>query len=186
MEPVKHLPPDIATIETWEEVDVALGVLRLTEARLDAIAVEVDTEIQRLQEAKRRRSVRLVGRRERVEALVRTFVEGHRDGFAGGKRSLRFTHGEVGFRWGKPRVEIENEDRTKALLRVRGLDACIVTQESLDRAALRKLPGPELNLCGIVVLQDESFFYKLSKDDPIPYPADETADTDTDAEGGVE
>lgn len=168
------MPPrkDIREIRTWQDVDVALGILRRTEADLAIQNAGFDTRIQEIQAEKQATVQPHVDKADRIGALVEAFVQGHRDQLGEGKaKSRKLVHGTVGFKLGNRKVVYAaSEATTMKLLKGRGLTEAIATKESVDKTVLLKLPTAELGLVGVRIEQDETFFYKLHTTDPIEYP----------------
>lgn len=164
---------DIRVVESWEDVDTALGVLRLADAKQATVAASFDARIQMIQEEKQKALQALIDRTERVGALVEAFVTRRRVDLAGksATKSRKLVHGIVGFRTGAPKlVFLTSEAATLKLLRARGHTECLVVTESIDKAKVKELPQAERALCGVCVDQEERFFYKLNVDAPVEYP----------------
>lgn len=173
--PVK-LRQDIRELKSWEDVDVALGILRLTEARVSTITASHDTRIQAIQEEKQKALQSHLDKTERIAALLEAFVRRNRATLGKIKKgqlpkSRKFVHGVAGFKLGNPKLVFgTSEDITKKLLRARGHTACFVIREDLVKGEVKKLPAAEHRLCGVEIRQDEEFFYKLNSDAPVQYP----------------
>ncbi len=165
-----NLPSEVRVIHDWPDVDRALLALRVTQAEMDTIGAQFDETIQQAQEAKQKALRSRQARVERMELEIEAFVRDHRDDMSG--RTLKLTHGTVGFRKSPPKVEYsKGEEHTLEMLSVRGLtDSCVVVVNKLDKKALRKLSETEKALCGIKVLTEERFVLKLAKDPPVTYP----------------
>lgn len=167
----KELPTEVRAISTWEDLDRALLAMRVTEARIVETSARYDQAIQTAQEEKSRSLAPLTSRKERMEALIKGFVEEHREGLKG-KKSIKMVHGKVGFRLGNAKTLFASgEEHTIKMLKLRGHIECVVVKEEIDSAALKNLPPSEKGLCGIAVEQRERFYYDLASDPPIVYPA---------------
>jgi phage host-nuclease inhibitor protein Gam len=179
----KPVQNDIRNIESWEDCDVALGVLRRTDALLTRIAVDLDEEIAKYQQLKMKRAGAPKARRDRVEAQVTEFATTHRDELDPKKKSVKLTHGTIAWKKAKPAVEYaESEEATMRQLKVRGHLQCIRVKEELDKNELAKLPAGEARLCGVVVTQTERLSIKLADDPIVEYPgAAEDLDDDVEA-----
>lgn len=175
--PADQLPQEVRKVETWEDADRALLALRVTEARISMATAKFDESIQALEEAKSRAVRPLVDRKERMEALLEEFINRARATIKKGAKSQKLVHGVLGFRLGQPSLRFtESKEHTKKLLKIRGHSHCIVVREELDKKAARELPETERALCGMKLVQSESWFYKLHQDPPISYPEVEVSD----------
>lgn len=165
---------DITTVTTWQELDVALGILRVTNATIAGDNAHHDTRIQALQAAKQEALQPHLDKRARLEKLVETFVRGNRAtlGPRAGAKSRKLVHGVVGFKAGRKRVVfVQGAVAAMKALRARDHLDCIRVKESLDKKKLADLPEAERRLCGITVAPGaEVFFYTLNETDPVEYP----------------
>ena len=168
---------DLDAITTFEDVDVALGAMRLADARIATLSAEFDVQIQQLQEAKQAAAKPFVDRQAKLALLLEAFCTTNKDAVAaggGGKakgRSRKFVHGVVGFRIGTPKLVLLQElALVIKMLKVRGHDECVVPREDLDKEAVKRLPPAEQRYVGVRVDQDDTFYYKLNVDRPVDYP----------------
>lgn len=168
--PTVRLRTNITEIHNWQDVDVALGCLRLLDSQIERINAEQDIEIQKIQEAKKRRTTPLTDRKNSIEQLLEEFVSAHRADW-GGKKSLKVVHGKVGFRWATPKVELTLDDATVIQrLKAHGQTQCVDTKETMNKTAIKKVPEAILSTCGVKVIQEERFYYELNKDEAVEYP----------------
>lgn len=162
-------PREVRALNGWADVDRALLALRIAEAELATVGAKHDAVIQIAQEAKQSELAPIISRQERMRQRVEAFVGEHREGLDG--KSLKLTHGTVGYRMGNPTVEYEHgEEHTMKMLHTRGLGVCVVQVEKIDKKALRGLSDLELAVIGAKVLQEEAFFLKLAKSPAVLYP----------------
>ena len=173
--PPAKLREDIRTVASWQDVDVALGVLRLCDARKAGIAAELDVQIQALQQKKAELLKPLDVKVDRVEKLVEAFVTEHRAQIDNGKsktqKSRKLVHGSVGFKKDAPQVLfVTSEKATLKLIGVRGLTDCVRITEAVDKGKVKDLSKSEQAAIGVRVAQKEDFFYKLNVDQPVEYP----------------
>lgn len=164
---------DIREIRTWEDVDVALGILRTVDARTATINADHDVKIQAIQEAKQKAIQPYTDKRDRIAAMLEAFVRANRPtlGKKPEAKSRKLVHGVVGFKKGNPKlVFVQPEEAVKRLLKMRGHLECVVTTEEVKKDAVKALPPTEQALCGVRVDQGEDFYYKLNTDEPVEYP----------------
>lgn len=166
---------DIRKVETWQDVDRAMGVLRGCDAEMSGIGAEFDQEIAEIQAAKAKALEPLVNKRARVEGLVTEFAEGRRDEL-GKKKSIKLVHGVIGWKLGSKAVAFtHSEDRTIQIAEARGLDALLRRKVELDKTAVKKLTAAEQLALGVKITQDERLFIELAADPAIEYPPAEPA-----------
>lgn len=171
--PAPRIQRDIRKVETWEDCDRALGVLRGLQAELGLIGSDFDERIAILQQQKQRASQALMDRQERIEGLVKIFAGANREGATKkGAKSLKMVHGAVGWKKGNPQITFhKSKEHTLGLVLKRGLSSLTNTEVTLDKAALKKLTPEEQKALGVGVVQVEQFFIKLSDDPTVEYPA---------------
>lgn len=165
---------DITDIASWQQLDIALGILRVNDAEIAGDSARYDKRIQAVQAEKQEVVQPKLDKRKRIEALVEDFVKTNRKtlGAKPTVKSRKLVHGIVGFRAGKKKVTfVTSSGAAMKLLRVRDHLDCLKVKESINRAKVAELPESEQRLCGIVVgTGPELFFYKLNESDPIEYP----------------
>jgi phage host-nuclease inhibitor protein Gam len=171
---------EVRVLHDWADVDRAMLALRVAEVELASIGAKHDAVIQIAQEAKQAELQPIVSRTERMRERLEAFVEEHRADLEG--RSLKLTHGTVGYRRGNPVVAYERDAaHSMDMLKVRGLDACIAVVEKIDKKAVRGLDETELAVCGISITHDDRFFVRLAKSPVVIYPEVERTDGADDA-----
>lgn len=172
-EQAPRIQRDIRKVESWEDCDRALGVLRGLQAELGLIGSDFDERIALLQQQKQRASQALLDRQERIEDLVKGFATKNREGATKkGAKSLKMVHGSVGWKKGNPQITFhKSEEYTLNLVQKRGLDSLTNIKVTLDKSALKKLTPEEQRSLGVSIAQDELFFIKLSDDPTVEYPA---------------
>lgn len=162
---------DIRKVETWQDVDRAMGVLRGTAAELASVGADFDAQIAELEAQKAKAVKPLVDKRARVEALIMDFAGPRRDEL-GKKKSVKLVHGVVGWKLSPKAVAFtHSEQRTIDLAKARGLDSLLKVKTDLDKAAVKKLTAAEQLALGVKITQEERLFVELSESPAIEYPA---------------
>lgn len=136
----------------------------------EANTLKVEMEA-RLQEIRAGYESRLDTRQKMVDDLVLSLEAWAKDNpqeFPAGRKSIEFVHGTVGFRTGTPKVKTGNRYSTlaalaKAMLQVPWARKYVKTAEpSVNKEALiadrGKLTAEQLNLFGVQIVQDETFY----------------------------
>jgi phage host-nuclease inhibitor protein Gam len=172
------IPTDIDSIASWQDVDVGMGVLRRTDAELSRVAIDVDEQIAQLEATKLEQSAPLVARRDRIETAITEYSNAHRAEIKLPAKSVKLTHGVVGWKKAAPKVELAGtEEATIKLLKLRGHTECIRVTEEIDKKKLLDLGSGEARLCGVTITQTERLNIKLNQGKLVEYPvADESDD----------
>ncbi len=167
---------DIRKVESWQDVDRAMGVLRGCDAEMNGIGAEYDQQIAEIQAAKAKALKPLVDKRARVEGLITEFAPGRRAEL-GKKKSVKLVHGVVGWKLAPKAVAFtHSKERTIQLAEARGLESLLRRDVDLDKGAVKKLTAPEQLALGVKITQDERLFIELAADPAIEYPAAEPAE----------
>lgn len=146
---------------SWAEVDAALRRLGHLSRRLEQAEAALTERIERLREQGRRRLAGLSAEQARLEREVEEFAAANRHAMPG--RSMVLTHGRVGFR-AATRLLVPEPEETLARLKRLGLEGCLRVKESVDVAALRRLPDDTLAEVGAQRERGERFFYELARE----------------------
>lgn len=146
---------------SWAEVDAALRRLGHIGRRLEQAEAALTERIERLREQGRRRLAGLSAEQARLEREVEEFAAANRHAMPG--RSMVLTHGRVGFR-AATRLLVPEPEETLARLKRLGLEGCLRVKETVDVAALRRLPDDTLAEVGAQRERGERFFYELARE----------------------
>lgn len=145
---------------SWAEVDEALRRLGQLSRRLERAEAELAERVARLKEISQERLGPLETERAELERRVEEFTRARRAELTG--RSLELTHGRVGFRTAT-RISLPDPEEALARLKRLGLAGCVRVKESVDLAALRRLPPATLAEVGAERHRQERFFYELAR-----------------------
>lgn len=163
---------DIRKVESWQDADRAMGVLRGCDSEMNGIGAEFDAQIAEIQAAKAKALKPLVDKRARVEALITDFADGRQADLGPKKKSMKLVHGVIGWKLTPAAIAFtHSEARTIDLAKARDLGSLLRVQVSLDKAAVKKLTLPEQLAIGVKITRDERLFIDLSSDPAIEYPA---------------
>jgi phage host-nuclease inhibitor protein Gam len=181
-EPAVPVPlvEDVEEVKSFEDLELALGAIRLADARIAAIEARLDSEIQALQERRQALCKQHLDRKAAIEAKMEAFATANKDAIApGGRggasaktRSRKFVNGVAGFKLSAPKLVYKIEEAmVMKMLEVRGHKSCVVVTKKIDKDEVKKLPASELKYVGAEVVQDDVFFYKINTDSAVEYPA---------------
>jgi len=163
------------TMEAREVVAEKLRRLARAQARLDALTVELERELQEVRRRHEGAIARLQRRVDRSLAELEEYCRAERDALLpAGRKTLTTPFGEVRFRKAEPSLVlndgVEESEVCEALRKLR-LDELVRVRESLDRHALRKavedgrVDPAQLRPIGLSLVEREDLFgCKLRRD----------------------
>ena len=144
-------------IESWIDVDKALGELGRCDLEIAMLQGEIGVKIHELIEQYRERLQVLKAKREAIRATIESFCLERKEEFLK-KRSRQFTFGKVAWRLSEE-IEIPKglEKAVLATVKKLGLHECVRVKEELDKNALKKLPDKELVRIGVQKHKKDNF-----------------------------
>lgn len=152
------------------QAEEAFAEYAKVDARAKQITARMDVEITRIREKFQDELQKLVTTRDSAFEKLQTYAEGNRDDF-GGKKSIEFTHGVLGFRTGTPKLKTKKGFTWNSVTNLlkEFMPAYIRVEEApaKDRL-LADRDSPEVNSLfakvGIYVDQDEAFYVEPKKE----------------------
>lgn len=167
------------TIESWEQLDQAMGELRRLDARIAGVDARYDRLIQGVQERKAKAARPLSEARKQLFDACLTFVRDHEGEIDAKKkkseeeagRSRKLVNGEVGTRFGAVKVKLEeSEAKVIATLKALGHLECFKVAEELVLGKCKDLPAAVRTRAGIALVREKSWFVTLAKSPVVTYP----------------
>lgn len=142
-------------------------------SELKKIEAEMEIKIQKIREQYKGRIQPLKETQVDTFKLLQAFAEHNREMYFSKKKSKDMTHGLIGFRMGQMKVKFERGMSKKALPLVQEMDLPFTRSKvELDKdkiIASREDEGimKKLLMCGITVVQDESFYVDLKEEEVV-------------------
>lgn len=157
---------------TSEQMETAFAEYAAADAKLAKINATMDEQITRMREKYSEDIMKLQDLKDKSFEVVQAFAQENRDDLFSKKKSLDVAHGTFGFRTGTPKLKTLKGftwESVKNLLKA-FLPAYIRTVEEPSKDKLladRAIPevADKFKMCGIEVVQDETFFIELKKEE---------------------
>ena len=157
---------------TSEQMETAFSEYAAADARLAKINAELDVQITKLRDKRADEISQLTEKREKNFEIVQAFALENRDELFAKKKSMDGAHGTFGFRTGTPKLKtLRGFTWASALNLIKAfLPDYVRTSEEPAKDKLladREVPevAAEFEKCGIQVVQDETFFIELKKEE---------------------
>jgi phage host-nuclease inhibitor protein Gam len=156
---------------TSEQMESAMGEYAAADARLAKINATMDEQFTRIREKYADDVAKLTDTKDKNFAVVQAFAMENREELFAKKKSMDGAHGVIGFRTGTPKLKTLKGFTWAAALHLikEFLPSYVRTSEEPAKDKLladRELPSVanKLAQCGIEVIQDETFFIELKKE----------------------
>lgn len=157
---------------TSEQMEMAFSEYATADARLAKINAELDVQITNLREKRADEIAQLTEQKDKNFEIVQAYALANRDELFSKKKSIDGTHGTFGFRTGTPRLKTLRGITWAASLKLIKAflpDYVRVKEEPAKDMLIadREIPevASKLQDCGIEVVQDETFFIELKKEE---------------------
>lgn len=157
---------------TSEQMEMAFSEYAAADARLAKINAEMDVQITRIRDKRAEEIAKLTETRDKSFEVVQAFALENREDLFAKKKSMDGAHGTFGFRTGTPKLKtLRGFTWASALNLIKAFlpDYVRVSEEPAKDKLLadRDLPevSAEFEKCGISVVQDETFFIELKKEE---------------------
>lgn len=170
----KRISKKVVKNVTAAEFEEALAGYAAKDARAMKLAAEMDEKITKIREKYDPEMRELMDDMEDHREVIEVYSSEHYETLFSKKKSYETTHGTIGYRTGTPKLKTLSKftwakvlDNLKAYLPsyVRKVE-----EPAKDRLLTdRELPEVKANLSkvGLQVVQDESFFIELKKEDAL-------------------
>lgn len=155
---------------TSDQFDESLGIYATADAREKAINSKLDEQITKLREKVADELNDCKERKDQHFEVVQKYCEENESTLFSKKKSLETVHGLIGFRTGTPKLKTAKGYTWASVLNLlKALKPGYVrTKEEPNKEALLtdrdKLKG-EMDTLGIEVVQEETFFIELKKEE---------------------
>lgn len=157
---------------TSEQMETAMAEYAAADARLSKINATMDEQFTRIREKYQDEITKLSEKREKNFDVVQAFAVENREEIFSKKKSMEGAHGTIGFRTGTPKLKtLRGFTWASALNLIKAFLPDYV--RTIDEPAKDKLladrdvPNVVANMdkCGIEVVQDETFYIELKKEE---------------------
>ena len=157
---------------TSEQMETAFAEYATADAKLVKINATMDEQITKIREKYSDDIMRLSGQKDKSFEVIQAFAQENRDDLFAKKKSLDSAHGTFGFRTGTPKLKtLKGFTWASALELIKVFLPGYVrkTEEPAKDKLLadreNKKVSENLSKCGIEVVQDETFFIELKKEE---------------------
>jgi phage host-nuclease inhibitor protein Gam len=156
----------VPALKGWQDVDDALRKIGESENKLEELEGEMTLQINEIKDKYALMSQPLNERIKELTGQVEDFVEANRDDF-GDKKTRTLNFGETGFRQSTAIVIPKGKEEIDEIirrLRSRGMDACVVVTEKIDKDALRAYGEDVVRAVGASWRQTDKFWLEANKE----------------------
>lgn len=157
---------------TSQQMETAFADYAAADAKLAKVNATMDEQITRIREKYSDDILKLQDLKDKNFEVIQAFAQENREDLFTKKKSLDVAHGTFGFRTGTPKLKtLKGFTWASALNLIKAFlpDYIRVNEEPAKDKLLadRELPSVAVNLekCGIEVVQDETFFIELKKEE---------------------
>lgn len=157
---------------TSEQMETAFAEYAAADARLAKINATMDEQITRIREKYSDDIAQLTSIKDNAFEIVQAYAQENREVLFAKKKSLDAAHGTYGFRTGTPKLKTLKGytwEAVKNLLKTFLPKYVRVTEEPAKDKLLADRETEEvasnMTKCGITVVQDETFFIELKKEE---------------------
>jgi phage host-nuclease inhibitor protein Gam len=162
------------TIADRTDADLRVGEYTHLTITLQKITADMEAEILKIRERCAPEIEAIEAERKALTNSLCDWATAHPEEFAKNRKSIDFAAGTIGFRTGGPKLALLNRKWTweKALTAVQSvLPNFIRNKPEIDKESIVAQSAdlnPVLPLCGLAVVQDESFYVDPKIDQPAP------------------
>lgn len=156
---------------TRDQMEEAFGRYATADAEVQSINAAMDREFTAIRERNAERISALEQQKTEAFEVMQTFATEQREVMFTKRKSMDTTHGVIGFRTGTPKLKTRRGFTWAATLEMirQFLPGYIRTTEEIAKDKLladREEPevAPLMQKCGIVVVQDETFYVEPKKE----------------------
>ena len=164
----------INTGETRESAEDAFGAYAKADAQSAKITADIELQCAKIREKYANKLAELEGEKEKAFDTLQAYATENQAELFTKKKSLEMTHGVIGFRTGTPRLKtLKGFTWASALQLVKEcLPGYLRQTEEIAKDKLladRDVENivPQMNKCGIPVVQDETFYVEPKKEDAV-------------------
>lgn len=173
---------------TRDAADEAFATYAKAEAQIQKINADIDLQCARIRERHADRLAALTTERSEAFDILQAFATEHQDDLFQKKKSLDMAHGTIGFRTGTPKLKTlkgftwasaltlakkflpftyirQTEELAKDKLLADRDAECITIYNTADLEPHNVTMRQALEVCGIQVVQDETFYVEPKKEE---------------------
>lgn len=164
----------IITGVTRESAEDAFGAYAKADAQSAKITADIELQCAKIREKYANKLAELEGEKEKAFDTLQAYATENQAELFTKKKSLEMTHGVIGFRTGTPKLKtLKGFTWASALQLVKEfLPGYLRQTEEIAKDKLladRDVENiiPQMNKCGIQVVQDETFYVEPKKEDAV-------------------
>lgn len=164
----------IITGVTRESADEAFGAYAKADAQSAKITADIELQCAKIREKYANKLAELEDEKEKAFATLQAYATENQAELFTKKKSLEMAHGVIGFRTGTPKLKtLKGFTWASALQLVKEfLPGYLRQTEEIAKDKLladREVEDmvPQMNKCGIQVVQDETFYVEPKKEDAV-------------------
>ncbi|RHJ68454.1 host-nuclease inhibitor Gam family protein [Bacteroides thetaiotaomicron] len=162
----------VITGVTSEQVEAALSEFSQADSRIQKITAEMELKITAIRDKHAEELAELQKKKDDSMEILQIFATENKESLFSKTKSYKSTHGIFGFRTGTPKIkQLKGFTKESVLALVKAiLPDYIRTAEEVAKDRLladrdKEEVAEKLSKCGMVVVQDETFYVEPKKED---------------------
>ena len=162
----------VITGVTNEQVEAALSEFSQADSRIQKITAEMELKITAIRDKHAEELAELQKKKDDSMEILQIFATENKESLFSKTKSYKSTHGIFGFRTGTPKIkQLKGFTKESVLALVKAiLPDYIRTAEEVAKDRLladrdKEEVAEKLSKCGMVVVQDETFYVEPKKED---------------------
>ena len=162
----------IITGVTSEQVEAALSEFSQADSRIQKITAEMELKITAIRDKHAEELAELQKKKDDSMEILQVFATENKESLSSKTKSYQSAHGIFGFRTGTPKIkQLKGFTKESVLALVKAiLPDYIRTAEEVAKDRLladrdKEEVADNLSKCGMVVVQDETFYVEPKKED---------------------
>lgn len=145
-------------LRSWDDVNNALRAIAEAQNEISIVESSMNMQIDAVKEVHETKIKEYKEAIKRQELLIKEYTSDRRDELDGKSKDMTF--GKVGFRKSTKLILPKALDRVIAALRKNGMDACIVTKETVNKDVLKTYPEEDVLKVGGSLKVEDTFWYE--------------------------
>mgnify|MGYP001511568894 CR=1 FL=1 len=155
----------IITGVTRESAEDAFGAYAKADAQSAKITADIELQCAKIREKYANKLAELEGEKEKAFDTLQAYATENQAELFTKKKSLEMTHGVIGFRTGTPKLKTLQLVKEFLPGYLRQTEEIAKDKLLADRDVENIVP--QMNKCGIQVVQDETFYVEPKKEDAV-------------------
>ena len=152
----------VITGVTSEQVEAALSEFSQADSRIQKITAEMELKITAIRDKHAEELAELQKKKDDSMEILQVFATENKESLFSKTKSYKSAHGIFGFRTGTPKIkQLKGFTKESVLALVKAILPDYIRTADRDKEEVAE----KLSKCGMVVVQDETFYVEPKKED---------------------